>query len=90
MPSDLAAGTDPIWTAEEFALERGGIYYGSLEIIEDAQLRLEFKTNYEAAIQALIQMDQKMSPKHNRIPLVMRKSDYTDRMISPIGSTGVR
>jgi hypothetical protein len=90
MPSNLSSSVDPVWLTEEFALERGGIYYGSLEIIEDAQLRLEMKTNYESAIQALIQLDQRMAPKHNRIPLFMKKSDYTNRTISPIGTTGVR
>lgn len=76
IPSDLSGSVEPLWTRLEFALERGGIYYGSLEIIEDAQKRSEYKQNYEAAIQALIQMDQEMEPKQQTIPLRLKKSDH--------------
>ena len=79
LPSVLSDSVNAIWTQLEFALERGGIYYGSLEIIEDAQLRAEFKMTYENAIQALIQLDLELIPKHDRIPVRMRKTDYTDR-----------
>ena len=79
LPSSLSGSVDAIWTQLEFAMERGGIYYGSLEIIEDGQLRIEFKTNYENAIQALIQLDLELIPKHDRIPVRMRRTDYTDR-----------
>lgn len=75
-PNDLSSSVDPIWNRFEFALERGGIYYGSLEIIDDAQKRVEFKTSYEAAIQAMIQLDQGLQPKHQQIQLKMKKSDY--------------
>jgi len=76
IPSDLSGSVDAIWSKLEFALERGGIYYGSLEIIEDVQKRAEFKQIYEVAIQALIQLDADLVPKHDRIKVVMRKSDY--------------
>lgn len=76
IPSDLSGSVDPIWSKLEFALERGGIYYGSLEIMEDAQKRAEFKQIYEVAIQSLIQLDADFVPKHDRIKVVLRKSDY--------------
>ncbi len=75
-PSDLSASVDPIWGTLEFAIERGGIYYGSLEMIDDAQKRSEHKQNYENAIQALIQMDSEMEPKLMTIPLRLKKSDH--------------
>ncbi len=74
-PSDLSGSVEPLWTQLEFAIERGGIYYGSLEIIEDAQKRMELKQNYENAIQALIQFDADLEPKHASIPILMRSSD---------------
>jgi len=76
LPSDLSSSVDPLWDRLEFALERGGIYYGSLEIIDDPQKRNELKQNYEVAMQALIQVDQEMIPKHDRIKVVMKRSDY--------------
>jgi len=90
VPSDLSSAISPIWPRLEFALERGGIYYGSLEIIEDEVLRGRFEKKYEQAFGALMQLDLDLIPKHDRIPLVMRKSDYTSREVSPIGTTGVR
>jgi hypothetical protein len=75
-PSALASGTNPIWDQFEFCLERGGIYYGSLELVPDPQRRLEYKQNYEQAIQALIQLDLELVPKRNTIPIIMKKSDY--------------
>ena len=74
-PSALSGSVDPLWSHFEFCLERGGIYYGSLELIEDAQKRLELKGNYETAIQALIQLDSDLVPKQQQIPVIMRKSD---------------
>ena len=75
IPSEMSASVEPLWTRLEFALERGGIYYGSLEITEDAQKRSEFKTDYETAMQALIQLDQELEPKRATIPLRMKKTD---------------
>ena len=78
MPSNLSSSAEPIWDKLEFALEQGGIYFGSLELIDDAQKRKELKMEYESAIQALIQMDLELIPKRDRIRLVLRRSDYTD------------
>jgi len=75
-PVALSASVDPLWDKLEYSLERGGIYFGSLEIIDDAQLRAELKQLYETSMQALIQLDQELVPRHNRIKVVMRKSDY--------------
>ena len=76
IPSDLSSSVEPIWTRLEFAIERGGIYYGSLEIFDDQQRRAEFKQNYETAMQALIQLDQELEPKLYTIPLRLKKSDH--------------
>ena len=75
-PSALSASVNPVWDQFEFCLERGGIYYGALEIIQDQQKRMEFRANYESALQALIQLDLELVPKRNTIPVIMRKSDY--------------
>jgi len=79
LPSALSGSVDTVWERLEYCLERGGIYYGSLEIIEDVNLRMGFKQDYEVAIQALIQLDQDLQPKHDQIQTIMRKSDYTSR-----------
>lgn len=79
LPSALSGSAEPIWAQLEFALERGGVYYGSLEIIEDPQMRAEFKQAYEVAIQSLIQLDLDLVCKHDTIPIIMKKSDYTAR-----------
>jgi hypothetical protein len=76
MPSDLSGSVEPLWGYLEFAIERGGIYFGSLEIIDDPQKRAEFKQNYETAMQALVQMDQEMIPKQMTIPIRMKKSQH--------------
>ncbi len=76
LPSDLSGSVEPLWSALEFALERGGIYYGSLEILDDPQKRSEFKQNYEVAMQSLIQLDQEMVPKMATIPIRMKKSEH--------------
>jgi len=76
LPSALSGSVDAIWSQLEFCLERGGIYYGSLEIVEDAQRRVEFKANYESALQALVLLDLDLVPKHDRINIVMKKSGY--------------
>jgi len=76
LPSDLSASSEPLWSYLEFALERGGIYYGSLELLDDPQKRSEFKNNYETAMQGLIQLDTELVPKQMTIPLRMRASDH--------------
>jgi hypothetical protein len=75
-PSALSGSVNPMWDQFEFCLERGGIYYGALEIVADPQKRVEYRANYETALQALIQLDLELIPKRNTIPIIMRKSDY--------------
>ncbi len=75
-PSVLSSTVNPMWDQFEFCLERGGIYYGALEIVSDTTKRTECKTAYEAALQSLIQLDLELVPKRNVIPIIMRKSDY--------------
>lgn len=87
-PSALSGAVDAIWSHFEFCLERGGIYFGSLEVIQDPQLRSEFRQEFNDALAGLISLDTNMVPKHDRIPLVLRKSDYTNRSIRPIENAG--
>lgn len=84
-PSDLSASVNAIWSQMEYAVERGGVYFGSLELMAEPNLMMMFEKKYEQAIQSLIQLDLDLVPKHDRIPLVMRKSDYTSRSVRPIG-----
>ena len=74
-PSALAATTNPLWSSFEFCIERGGIYYGSLEVIDDQGKRQEFRQNYEMALQALIQLDSDLVPKQQQIPVIMKRRD---------------
>ena len=78
-PSSLSGSIDPLWNLMETAIEAGGIYYGSLELIENAGLRAEFKIIYKDAVSDLIRIDQNMIPKNNTIPVMMRRTDYTDK-----------
>ena len=78
-PSDLSGSIDPLWILMESAIEAGGIYYGSLELVENAGLRAEFKTIYKDVTSDLIRIDQDMVPKQNTIPVMMRRTDYTDK-----------
>jgi len=75
-PADLSATVDPIWGQFEYALECGGIYYGGMELIADAQKRSELRLHYEQQIQALIQLDNELNTKHQTIPVRMKKTDY--------------
>jgi len=75
-PSALSASVNPMWDQFEFCLERGGIYYGGMEITVDPQKRAEYKRDYETALHAMIQLDLELIPKRNTIPVIMRKSDY--------------
>jgi len=83
-PSSLSSTVDPTWDLMELAIESGGIYYGSLELIESAQQRLEFKIIYRDTVGDLVKLDQDLVPKHDRIKLVMRHTDYTNRDINYI------
>ena len=76
-PSDLSSSVDPIWPRLEYAIERGGIYFGALEIKESQDPSIpKHKRDYEEAILSLIQLDQELIPKHSRIKVVMKESDY--------------
>ncbi len=75
-PSALSSTVNPMWDQFEFCIERGGIHYGAMEFVFDPQKRAEHKRDYEAALQALIQLDLELIPKRNTIPVIMRKSDY--------------
>lgn len=74
--SALSDSVDPIWSAMEYAIERGGIYFGSLEITEDQGKRMEYKALYDSALTALIRLHFEMIPKRPRIQVCMRRSDY--------------
>ena len=78
LPTELSGSVDTVWSQFEFALERGGIYFGSMELELDPQKRMELKNIYEVATQALIQLDLELVPKRNTIPVVMRQSEYTN------------
>jgi len=78
-PTPLSGSVDPIWELMETTIEAGGIYYGSLELVESPQLRAEYKRIYQDAVTDFVRLDQDLVPKHNRIPLVTRHSDYTSR-----------
>jgi len=83
-PASLSGSIDAIWANMEFALERGGIFFGSLEMVEDPQKRIEFKTIYEQAIQSLMMLDQDLVPKRARIQIALKRTDYYD---GPSGET---
>lgn len=83
-PSNLSASVDSIWSSMEYAIERGGIFFGSIEITDDPQKRLEFKTIYEQAFMSLVSLDQDLLPKRARIQIALRSTDYYD---GPSGST---
>lgn len=75
-PSDLSGSIDAIWGRLEYVLERGGAYFGALELLSPADPKIDrFEKKYEQAIQALVQTDMDLVPKQNRIEVVMKKSD---------------
>jgi len=84
LPAALSDSVDVIWARLEYAMERGGIYFGSLELIENPNARAEFRALYKEAIGDLIRLDLDLVPKHDTIPLIMRRSDYTSRTMRPI------
>jgi hypothetical protein len=79
MPGELSSSVEPIWSRLEFALERGGVYFGALELIDDEKKLKRFERDYNIAIQSLVQMDQDLIPKHDQIPVYLRRSEYTNR-----------
>lgn len=80
-PTALSSSVDTAWDLMELAIEAGGIYYGSLEIVESQQLRAEFNMVYKDAVSDLVKLDQDLVPKHDQIPVFRRYTDYTNREI---------
>lgn len=76
-PSDLSGSVDTIWSQFEFAVERRGIYYGSLEMYEpNDPLIARVDVDSEKALEFLRQRLAKIIPKHDRIRVVMKASEY--------------
>jgi len=79
IPSALSGSVNPIWTQLEYCLERGGIYFGSLELMDGSDPKIAmFKSEYSAAIVDLMKLDMELVPKGQTIPIRMRKTDYQD------------
>ncbi len=78
-PSALSGSVDAIWAKFEYMLERGGIYFGSLEFVDDQAKRAEFRGLYDKAFIDLRNLDQNLKPKRDRIRISMRRQDYYDR-----------
>lgn len=77
VPSDLSDSVDPIWNQLEYMIERGAIFFGSLELLEGSDPLIDrFERKYEQAISALIQLDIDLIPKSDRIRVVMKSTDY--------------
>ena len=76
-PTSLSASADAVWSRLEFAIEKRGIYYGSLELFEpNDPLIMRFDSDSEKAMEYLRQRLAHIIPKHDRIEVCMRKSDY--------------
>ena len=76
-PSNLSASVDVLWDRFEFAVELRGKYYAALEMFDQNDKRItRFDTDSEKAIQALILLGRDLIPKHNRIEICMKMSDY--------------
>ena len=79
IPTALSGTADSIWAQLEYCLERGGIYFGSLELMDGSDPKIAmFKSEYTAAINDLMKLDMELVPKGQTIPIRMRKTDYTD------------
>lgn len=77
MPSVLSASVDTIWSRLEYAIERGGVFFGSLEMLDGKDPKIDrFERKWEQAILALVRLDNDLVPKHDRIKVVMKKQDY--------------
>lgn len=77
MPSDLSGSVDTIWPRLEYAIERGGIFYGALELFDGKDPKIDrYEREWERAIVSLIRLDNDLVPKHDQIKVVMKKSDY--------------
>jgi len=76
-PSNLSSSVDVMWDRFEIAIELRGKYYAALEMFDQSDKRTSrFDSDSEKAIQALILLGRDLIPKHNRIEICMRRSDY--------------
>ena len=79
IPAALSGSADSIWTQLEYCLERGGIYFGSLELMDGSDPKIAmFRSEYSGAIEDLMKLDMDLVPKGQTIPIRMRKTDYQD------------
>jgi len=76
-PSALSGSVDAVWSRLEYVLERGGAYFGALELFaaNDPKIGM-LERKYEQAIESLTKMDMDMVPKRYTTPVIMKKSDY--------------
>jgi len=76
-PSNLSDSVDVMWDRFELAVEFRGKYHAALEMLDpDDKRTSRFDNDSEKAIQALILLVRDLVPKHNRIEICMKKSDY--------------
>ena len=76
-PTALSSTVDSVWSRLEFAIERRGIYYGSCEMFSpNDPLIARFDKDSEIAMEYLRQRLARLIPRHDRVKVVMRKSDY--------------
>jgi len=79
IPTALSGSVNSIWTQLEYCLERGGVYFGSLELMDGSDPKIGiFKSEYSDAIKDLMRLDMELVPKGQTIPIRMRKTDYQD------------
>ena len=79
IPTALSGSANSIWTQLEYCLERGGVYFGSLELMDGSDPKIGiFKSEYSDAIKDLMRLDMELVPKGQTIPIRMRKTDYQD------------
>ncbi len=78
-PTALSDSADALWSKYEYAIERGGIYFGGMEITEDRQKRQEYKRDFDEAIADLLMLQQDLVPKRDRIRMALRRNDYYSR-----------
>ena len=79
IPSALSGSVNTIWTQLEYCLERGGIYFGSLELMDGNDPKIaRFDKEYKDAIGDLVRLDQELVPKGQTIPVRLRRTDYQD------------
>lgn len=77
MPSELSSSADAVWSRLEYAIERGGVFFGALELYEGNDSKIDrYERKWEQAILSLMRLDNDLVPKHDRIKVVMKKTDY--------------